>query len=118
VRPEAAISSDFGSNAVGASAYLERSQHAKYTGEDVTQYGGTINGRYDIMRTTRLSALVQIDRAAESRGSLGTFRQTSTPAQFTSLIADATLNQEFGPFALAATGRVRKLSYSDALLAT
>jgi hypothetical protein len=116
VRPEAAISSDFGSNAVGASAYLERSQHAKYTGEDVTQYGGTINGRYDIMRTTRLSALVQIDRAAESRGSLGTFRQTSTPAQFTSLIADATLNQEFGPFALAATGRVRKLSYSDALL--
>lgn len=118
VRPEAAIVSDFGRNALGATAYLERSEHAKYTGEDVSQYGGTINGRYDIARTTRLSGAAQFDRAAESRGSLGTFRQTSTPAQFTSLAGEAALAQDFGPFSLSAGGRVRKLSYSDALLGT
>jgi hypothetical protein len=118
VRPEIAIVSDFGRNALGGNAYFERSQHATYTGEDVSQYGGTVNGRYDIARATRLTMLAQIDRAAESRGSLGTFRQTSTPAQYTSLIGDAALSQDFGAFALTGGGRVRKLIYSDALLGT
>lgn len=115
-RPEVAIVSDFGRNALGGTAYLERSQHAQYTGEDVTQYGGTINGRYDIARATRLTGAARLDRAAESRGNLGTFRQTSTPAQFTSLAGEAALTQDFGSFSLTAGGRVRKLSYSDALL--
>jgi hypothetical protein len=115
-RPEVSVQSDFGRNALGGNAYFERSQHATYTGEDVSQYGGTVNGRYDIARTTRLTALAQIDRAAESRGSLGTFRQTSTPAQYTSLIGDAGFSQEFGAFSLVGGGRVRKVTYSDALL--
>jgi hypothetical protein len=117
-RPEVTLRSDFGRNALAGLAYFQRSFHAKYEGEDVSQYGGTLDGRYDISRTTRLSGRFTYDRAAESRGILGTFRQTSRPAQFTSLIGEAALAQDLGSLSLSAGGRVRTLRYSDALLGT
>lgn len=114
--PEVALRSDFGRNAIAGRAYFERSFHAKYQGEDVSQYGGAIDGRYDISRSTRLTGGVSFDHAAESRGSLGTFRQTAKPAEFSSTVAAAALAQDFGSLSLSAGGRVRTLRYSDALL--
>jgi hypothetical protein len=110
------MSSDFGRHSLDGTAYYERSQHARYTGEDVSQYGGAVGGRYDIARGTRASGRLRFDRAAESRGNLGAFRQTTTPAQYTSLEGEGSLNQDFGPLSLAAGGRFRKLSYGDVLL--
>ena len=116
LHPEVAIRSDSNRASLNARAYYERDFHARYTSEDVSQYGLAAEGRYDLAADTSVSATMQLNRAAESRTSLGSFRQTSSPALFTSLQGDVTLTQKFGDLSLSGAGRVRRLSYSDASL--
>ncbi|MDB5719051.1 MAG: hypothetical protein JWM38_2478 [Sphingomonas bacterium] len=116
LRPEVHLRSDFVRHALDARAYYQRTLHAKYEGEDVAQYGASVDGRYDLAAYTRLSGRIAIDHAAESRGNLGTFRETSSPAEYDRIEGQGTVAQEFGPLAVAATGRLRSLTYSDALL--
>ena len=114
LHPEVVVRSDQNRASLNARAYYEHDFHAHYSSEDVSQYGVAADGRYDLAADTAVIATMQLDRSAESRTSLGSFRQTSSPAQFTSLQGDVTLTQKLGDLSLSGTGRIRRLSYSDA----
>ncbi len=116
LHPEVAIRSDSNRASLNARAFYEHDFHARYGSENVSQYGLAADGRYDLAADTTVSATMALNRAAESRTSLGSFRQTSSPALFTSLQGDLTLTQKFGDLGLSGTGRIRRLSYSDAVV--
>lgn len=114
LHPEVAIRSDLSRAKLNARAFYEHDFHARYSSEDISQYGLTADGRYDLAADTAAIVTLAFNHSAESRTSLGSFRQTSSPAQYASLQGDATVTQKFGDLSLSGTGRIRRLSYSDA----
>lgn len=116
LHPEIAVRSDMRRASLNARLFYERDFHAHYSSENVSQYGLSADGRYDLAADTSVSVTTALNRSAESRTSLGSFRQTTSPALFTSLQGDVTVTQKVGDLSLSATGRIRRLSYSDANL--
>lgn len=116
IAPEVSIQSDWVHSAVAARAYYSRSVHARFGSEDASQYGGSVDTRLDLAADTQLSINALGSREVESRSSLGSFRQLSTPARFTQFGGQATLRQTFGQFGVSLIGRGYRLAYSDALL--
>lgn len=116
IRPEIDIKSTWSRNALNFSAYFDRDFHADYTGEDVSEFGAALDGRYDISRQTRIYLGLDAARSAERRGSLSSFAQSAEPVRFNSLIANGALEQDLGSMRLRAEGRFRRVTYEDALL--
>ncbi|UYY57064.1 outer membrane beta-barrel protein [Sphingomonas sp. S2-65] len=117
VRPQLAVQSTWSSNALNFSGFFDRDIHAKYTSEDVSNYGAALDGRYDISRQTRLFAGVTASRNAERRGSLSSFAASAEPVRYTSATANLAAEQDLGNLRLRGEGRFRRVSYGDALLA-
>ncbi len=118
VRPQLDVKSTWSRNALNFTAYFDRDVHAEYTGEDVSQYGATLDGRYDISRQTRVYLGVDVARSAERRGSLSSFTLSAEPVRYNSFIANGALEQDLGSLRLRAEGRFRRVTYEDAVLTT
>ncbi|WP_404338473.1 outer membrane beta-barrel protein [Sphingomonas sp. MMS12-HWE2-04] len=116
VHPQIDVASTWSRNALNFSAFFDRDVHAKYTGEDVSQFGGTLDGRYDISRQTRFYLGVDASRNAERRGSLSSFSQSAKPVRYNSVIVNSAIEQDLGSLRLRGEGRFRRVTYEDALL--
>lgn len=118
LHPQLDVKSIWSRHALNFSGYFDRDFHADYTGEDVSQFGAAIDGRYDISHQTRFFLGVDASRNAERRGSLSSFSLSAEPVRYTSLIANSALEQDLGSMRLRAEGRFRRVTYQDALLTT
>jgi hypothetical protein len=116
VRPTIDVRSTWSRHGLNVSAYYDRDVHAEYTGEDVSQYGAAVDGRYDISRQTRAYLGIDVARSAETRGSLSSFLRSVEPVRFNSFIANGALEQDLGSLRLRGEGRFRRVTYGDAAL--
>ncbi|TGX53490.1 hypothetical protein E5A73_11680 [Sphingomonas gei] len=117
IHPQLDVKSTWSRNALNFTGYFDRDVHAKYTGEDVSEYGASLDGRYDISRQTRIYLGVDAARSAERRGSLSSFTQSAEPVRYNSFIANGAFEQDMGSLRLRGEGRFRRVTYEDALLA-
>lgn len=118
VHPQLDVKSTWSRNAINFSAYFDRDVHAEYTGEDVSEYGAALDGRYDISGQTRIYLGVDAARSAERRGSLSSFTLSAEPVRYNSVIANGAFEQDLGSLRLRAEGRFRRVTYEDAVLTT
>lgn len=116
VRPEIEARSTWSRHSLALAAYFDRDFYSDYTGENVSEFGVALNGRYDVSRRTRLFAGIELERNAERRGNLASFALSAKPVQYDSLEADLAGEQEFGQLRLRGEGRYRRVSYRDAVL--
>lgn len=118
IRPQLDVKSTWSRNALNFTAYFDRDVHAEYTGEDVSEYGAALDGRYDISGQTRVYLGVDAARSAERRGSLSSFSLSAEPVRYNSFIVNGAVEQDLGSLRLRGEGRFRRVTYGDATLAT
>lgn len=116
IRPELTVESDWNNHLVKLDGFYQRAAYFENSTEDVSEFGTAFNGRLDIARQTRLSAILDYNRTAERRGDLGSFRATVERVQFSTLGGTLRLDQTLGDLVLRAEGRARQWRYDDALL--
>lgn len=114
-RADISLNSQFSRNALNASAYFDRNTYFKLNGEDTSQFGGAVDGRYDIGADGSLSASGGYDRVAESRTSLDSFTQASKPVLYDMVHGSASFTDKFGPLTAILGLRVRHYNYHDAI---
>lgn len=98
-------------------AYFDHDFHAKYSSEDTSEYGISADGRYDVSHQTRIYLSGSAIHTAEKRGNLSSFSNTGEPVRYDSFQGLAAIEQNFGALGFRVESRVRRLSYSDAILA-
>lgn len=114
-RADIALNSQFSRHALNTSAYFDRNTYFKLTGENTSQFGGAVAGRYDIGADGSLKASGGYDRVAESRTSLDSFTQASKPVLYDLVHGETSFTDRFGPLTAILGLRVRHYNYHDAI---
>jgi hypothetical protein len=109
-----AVNSDFSRNALNASAYYDRDTYFKLTSENTSQYGAQLDGRYDVGADGGLTVAGGYDRVAESRTSLDSFFEASSPVLYDLYHGSASFSDRFGRLATVFGVQARHYTYHDA----
>lgn len=117
VHPEIQARSVWSRHSLKLRAYFDRDLHAKYTGENTSKYAVSADGRYDISGRTRLFISGSALRTAEDRANISSFLGSGKPVRYNSFLGMAAIEQNLGSLNFRLEERVRRLSYSDAVLA-
>ncbi|HEY6868440.1 MAG TPA: outer membrane beta-barrel protein, partial [Novosphingobium sp.] len=67
IRPEVNARSTWARHSLNWRVYVDQVLHPKLTSENVTTFGGSLNGLYDLSRQTQFQLNLSAARAAESR---------------------------------------------------
>lgn len=116
LRPELRAQSVWARHALVARAFVDQSLHARLKTENVTTYGGTIDGLYDISRTSQLNLTAGYSRLAESRQDLGSFRGSTKPVIFDQSVARLSGSKVFGRVTAVARASYERRNYHDAVV--
>lgn len=113
IQPQARLASDWGRHRVNANAYYARSFHIGKDSENISQYGASTSGVYDISRRTSLRADLSAARASESRTRLGAFRGSLEPVRYDSYQSGLAITQDFDPLMLSGQISAERVNYHD-----
>lgn len=105
----------FARHELRAELWANQTVSAKYSSENLTQYGGQLGGRIDVTRSTLFDVTFGYDRFAETRYSLNSNRLADTHATYTKPHVAALLTQKFNNITIVLTGRAAAYSYADVL---
>lgn len=114
LRPELNGRSTWARHSMTFRAYLDQVVHPKLTAENVTTFGGSVNGMYDLSRQTQFQLNLSAARVAESRLDLGSLRGTTSPVKFNQYYAGASISQGLGRVTTVLSGTVERRNYSAA----
>lgn len=114
ITPSLAIRSDLADKSLNAYLYYTRTLYVDAVSQNTSQYGANVEGSYSLSDGTSLSTSLRADRAVESRRSLGSYRQSDRPVQYTDLEAKVSASHNAGPLYLGTSGRVRRVGYGAA----
>lgn len=118
VQPALRLTSNWNRHRVDASTYYARSFHFDRGEENVDLYGGAASGTYDVSRRTSVRADLSAAHAAESRASLGSFRNSAEPVRYSNYRAGLAITQELAGVTLGGRVSAERINYNDALLTT
>lgn len=107
----------FARHELRADIWVNRVSYAKFTGEDVTNYGGEASGRIDVSRDTTVELRAGYDHLSESRSSLNANRGTDKRASFSVPRASIAIDKKFNNFSVRLGGRIADYRYSEVLVA-
>ncbi len=82
IQPEIALRSNWSRHRLDARVYVAPSFHFSLPDENVTQFGVSTSGTYDVSHDTSIRADATAARFVESRSSLGSFRGTAEPVRY------------------------------------
>ena len=117
LRPEVNARSTWARHSLNWSAYVDQVLHPKLTVENVTTFGGSLNGLYDVSRQTQFQLNLSAARAAESRLDLGALRGTTSPVRFGQYFGGLNVSQGFGRVTAVLGGTVERRHYQPARVA-
>jgi len=117
LQPNVRLRSNWTRHRLDLTGYVSRSFHFSQSTENISQYGTTATGVYDISRRTAVRVDVAATRGAESRASLGSFRGAAEPVRFDNFRAGVALTQDFDPLAVDLLFSVERVNYHDAEIA-
>jgi len=112
----ARLRSNFSRHVLNLEAYAGRSFHTNVVTENVTRYGGKIDGVYDISSATKLSAQILADHGAEARSSYNSPLNARSPGRFNRLNSALTLQQKFGNLDISGKFGYTVINYSNVQL--
>jgi hypothetical protein len=113
IAPEVVAQSDWARNRVEARVFADQSLHAKLTGENITQYGGSVSGAYDVSREMQFRADASAGQFVESRSSLGSFQGASEPVQYRVLHGGVGVSRSVNELVVNADASVNYQNYKD-----
>lgn len=114
VAGEARLSSIWSRHSLNLQAYGNRSIHSLET-EDVTQFGGQLDGRLNLTSDTSLNAVVRADHLAEDRSNFASPRDAREPIRFDRVRASLGGTHAFGRFTLTSQLAYTSVSFEDAV---
>jgi hypothetical protein len=117
IQPEVLVRSDWSRHRLEARAYASPSVHFNLPDENVTQFGASAAGTYDVSRMTSFRADLSAARFVESRSSLGAFRGTAEPVRYDLFRAGIAASQSFNDFTLTANAGSERRNFRDVRLA-
>lgn len=110
------LQSNFSRHAINVQGYVDHSFHANVTTENVTRYGGQLDGVYDISANTKLTALVLADHSVEARSSFNSPLGARLPGGFDRYYAMITAKQKFGRLDVTGTVAYTSNKYANVTL--
>jgi hypothetical protein len=113
--PTARLASNWSRHTLNAAAYYSRSFHARLTQENVSQYGVSANGAYDLSRDGQISFDLSFDHKTEARSSLGSFQGTPSPVSYNSYQADLRLAQTIDRLVISVGAGAASIAFNDAI---
>lgn len=116
-RASIAFKTLFSRHELRADLWVNQVAYARYSGEDVTQFGGSAGGRIDVDRATAIEFDGGYQRLAESRYSLNANRTSQERAKYDTLFASASASRQFNNFWVRLGGRVADYSYDSVRVA-
>lgn len=117
VQPQARLVSDWGRHRLNANVYYARSFHIGKGSENISQYGASATGVYDVSRRTSFRADLSAARSAESRSSLGAFRNSLEPVRYDNFRTGLAITQDLDPLTLTGQVSAERINYYDARVA-
>lgn len=109
----ARLRSIFTQHALNAQVFADQSFYARLTGENVTRYGGQVDGYYDVSRNTRILGQVRAERTADPRTSFNNLVGTRRPIRYGRYNASLTGQQTLGRLDLTAGVGWRAFRFED-----
>jgi len=113
VSPEVRLASDWSRHRLTAQAFFSQQIHAKLRGEDVSQYGASVGGTYDVSRQTSFGFDLSARHASESRSALGSFRGTLEPVEYDTVQAAVSVSHNFNRLDLNGSAGAGYVNYGD-----
>jgi hypothetical protein len=117
IQPEMLVRSTWSRHRLEARAYASPSVHFNLSDENVTQFGASASGTYDVSRMTSFRADLTGARFVESRSSLGAFRGTAEPVRYELFRAGLAVSQSFNDITLTANAGSERRNFHDVRLA-
>ena len=111
-----AARSNWSANQLNARAYIDQSLYTSNGSEDATQYGAQVDGRYEFTATTAITARANVDRLAELRSSINSFRGTRSRSTYVTAGSELGVNQLFGPLSVGLSGAYRVYRFDPVLV--
>lgn len=116
VRPEVRAQSVWARHALALRTFVDRSIHTNLKSEDVTTYGGTLDGLYDVSRTAQFNLTAGFSRLAEGRQDLGSFRGSTRPVVFNQALARFSASKVLGRVTAVGKVNFERRNYYDAVV--
>jgi hypothetical protein len=115
LRGEALLRSNFSRHSLRLKAYADQSVHSKFSSEDVTQFGGQLDGLIEVTRRTQLIVRGIAERQAEERTSYNNISSARSPVRYGHYLASFAVSQDLAPLALTAGISYERFSFRDAV---
>jgi hypothetical protein len=113
ISAKARLQSNFSRHGLKAQAYVDQSVHADATSENLTRFGGQLDGFYDVSGETRISALVRAEHTAEPRISYTSPLDGREPGRYDVYATSLTVQQTLSRLDVAATAGFRATRFHD-----
>jgi hypothetical protein len=113
VEPELRIASNWSRNRLAARVYFNQSLHASLPGENVAQYGASLDTTIDISRATQITTDASVGHFAENRADLGSFQGTSEPVTYNAHRAQIGISHNFNRLTLSGSVGLNDLNYNN-----
>lgn len=115
LRPELRAQSVWARHAVAVRTFVDQSVHTNLKSENVTTYGGTLDGLYDASRTAQLNLTAGFSRLAEARQDLGSFRGSTRPVVFDQSLVRISASKVLGRVTAVGRSNFERRNYYDAV---
>lgn len=113
-RPSVALQSDWSRHRLVAEAHASRSVHARLSREDVTQYGASFDGTYDISRATGVRLIGEAEHLTLDRTAYNNLVNARSPIEYDRYAGSIGIDQSFNRLSVSMTSSVLRLDFSDA----
>ena len=114
VRGSVRLASDWGTNALEVTGFVDERAYAKFTSESGVTYRLRVRGRLDISRDTALTLGAEHERAFVQRGNTSELLATLRPTRFNLTEGIVGLSQNFGRLQTQIRGTIGKYDFEDA----
>jgi len=110
---QALLTSSWTRHAFDAQLFTSQSLHARHATEDTTNYGGSLDGRLDIGRSSAITLALSGERGTLDRSDFTSPATALKPVQFDRYYAEAKAQHTFNRVQASAAVKFARLDYMD-----
>lgn len=109
------LTSSMPRHALDFQVFASQSLHARHGTEDVTNYGGVIDGRLDFGASTALTMVVSAERGTLDRSDFTSPANALKPVSFNRYYGEAKAQHTFNRLQISGSVKLTKLEYSNTI---
>lgn len=115
LQPSLMLKSQWSQNELDLALHSSINRYFDHTLEDTNDYGASVNGRLDVLASTKLNASASYDLETEAREAESATRNTISPVQFGLWQSQISGSRQFDRLQVSLTGTWDSFNYLDGL---